>query len=75
MPAQVSDIHEISVLVGFIDKDIISKSVDEKYKSFIGTVAKYGEGKISVSKKDFEKNINLFDRGIELSNVLKSDYG
>ncbi len=75
MPAKVSDIHEISVIVGFQNKEILKKSTCEKFKIFSKAVLKLANGKINISKSDFKSNEAIFDRGICISKLFRKAYG
>ncbi|GEM_PF-7090329 len=74
MPAKVSDIHEISVIIGFKEKEISSVSLDKKYSTFCSYAQKFAKDKINIDKKTFSANEDLFNRGVALSALLKEQF-
>ena len=75
MPAIISDIHEISFIVGLLDETISSESdIISKFDTFKFYEKKYGNGNIDISKSNFYKKEDLFDRGLQLAKELISKY-
>ncbi len=71
MPLIVSDIHEISVMIGICGKSFTDQIVQEKFNIFCKFTQNYG---IKITFENFKKYETLFDRGLKLGNLLKKKY-
>ncbi len=74
MPSKVSDIHEISVIIGILESFDCNRSIQEKFQIFNKYTCQYSDGKINPSKEDFCKKENLFNRGVLLGQKLKDEF-
>ncbi len=71
MPAAISDIHELSVIIGISEELDCSQTAEKKFKTLQAYTQRYGLNKINISESNFLKKISIFNRGVNLGIQIK----
>lgn len=71
MPAASSNIHETAILFWINRIKKTDESYEEIYRDFSDFSKKISGNKIQISKIEFNKYLDTFERGLELSSLLK----